>query len=122
MGPCSNTLRGVSRAPQAQEPLGCVCCLQEGLGWDWAAGHYMEVTTSCTTLAPCPCQSVGDQLSQELKRVKNELERVKGELGMWSWLFWGLQDTRNPDDTPCTCTWSPAPAAPWGWGWLLVCG
>ncbi|KFZ53976.1 hypothetical protein N321_10330, partial [Antrostomus carolinensis] len=38
------------------------------------------VTTPGITLTPCPCQSAGDQLSQELNHVKNELERVKGEL------------------------------------------
>ncbi|KFW72517.1 hypothetical protein AS28_14179, partial [Pygoscelis adeliae] len=37
-------------------------------------------TTPCIALTPCLCQSAGDQLSQELKCVKNELERVKGEL------------------------------------------
>lgn len=50
----------------------------------------MGVTTPGITLTPRPRQSAGDQLSQELKRVKNELERVKGELGTWGWLFWGL--------------------------------
>lgn len=43
----------------------------------------------CTPLTPCPRQPAGDQLSQELKRVKDELERVKGELGTWGWLPWG---------------------------------
>ncbi|KFP97071.1 hypothetical protein N330_04684, partial [Leptosomus discolor] len=38
------------------------------------------VPAECITLTPCPCQSAGDQLSQELKRVKNELEQVKVEL------------------------------------------
>lgn len=49
--------------------------------------HCLGVTTPCITLTPCPCQSAGDQLSQELKHVRNELERVKGELGTWGWLF-----------------------------------
>jgi len=54
-----------------------------------AAGCCVGVSTPCITFTPCPCQSAGDQLSQELKRVKNELEQVKGELGTWGWLFWG---------------------------------
>lgn len=40
------------------------------------------VITPCITVAPCSCQSAGDQLSQELERLKKELEQVKGELGM----------------------------------------
>lgn len=40
-------------------------------------------------LTPCPCQPAGCQLSQELEHMKKELERVKGELGMWGWLLWG---------------------------------
>lgn len=40
------------------------------------------VITPCITVAPCSCQSAGDQLSQELERAKKELEQVKGELGM----------------------------------------
>ncbi|KFP79991.1 hypothetical protein N310_01016, partial [Acanthisitta chloris] len=31
------------------------------------------------TLTPCTCQSADYQLSQELKRVKKELERVKAD-------------------------------------------
>lgn len=80
----------------------------------WAAGHCVGATTPCITLTPCPRQPAGDELSQELKRVKNELERVKGELGTWGWLFRGLWDTRNPGDTPCTGSWCPGPAALWG--------
>ncbi|KAM9227560.1 uncharacterized protein RG961_006643 [Leptosomus discolor] len=59
------------------------------------------LTPGCGDAVPAE-QSAGDQLSQELKRVKNELEQVKVELGTWGWLFWGLQDTHNPDDTLCT--------------------
>ncbi|XP_050757974.1 translation initiation factor IF-2-like [Gymnogyps californianus] len=38
-----------------------------------------DLTPGCGDAVPAE-QSAGDQLSQELKRVKNELERVKGEL------------------------------------------
>ncbi|KFM13165.1 hypothetical protein AS27_07280, partial [Aptenodytes forsteri] len=50
---------------------------REGLCWGWAVGHCMGVTTPCITLTPCLCQSAGDQLSQELKCVKNELKSDK---------------------------------------------
>lgn len=59
--------------------MGCSAPPEDGLCCGCVA---VGVTTPCITVAPCSCQSAGDQLSQELERAKKELEQVKGELGM----------------------------------------
>ncbi|XP_069667429.1 collagen alpha-1(I) chain-like isoform X2 [Haliaeetus albicilla] len=65
----AGTVLGVGKADQTW------VCVESSFSSELAPGP----TPGCGNAVPAE-QSAGDQLSQELKHVKNELERVKGEL------------------------------------------
>ncbi|XP_049684162.1 uncharacterized protein LOC126050379 [Accipiter gentilis] len=65
----AGTVLGVGKADQTW------VCVESSFSSELAPGP----TPGCGNAVPAE-QSAGDQLSQELKDVKNELERVKGEL------------------------------------------